>query len=148
MKPNIRSQRWRCSSSAMAYFPNPWAQQSPLPLVFAPAGLALAPIALAEFQWIYLVYALLSLTMIRMDAVAISLIGTGVRLPTLAYLGWFGPRGLATIVFVLLVFGEGVTSEPIRVPAYLLSILLHGITAAPFAARYAHSAAAKADDKE
>lgn len=114
-------------------------------------GLVLAPIAIAEFQWVYLVYALLSLTVVRMGAVALSLIGTGVRLPTIAYLGWFGPRGLATIVFVLLVFGEGVISEPIRATAYLtvlLSIILHGVTAAPWATRYAHSAAAKADGKE
>jgi NhaP-type Na+/H+ or K+/H+ antiporter len=114
-------------------------------------GLVLAPIALAEFQWTYLIYALLSLTVIRMGAVAISLIGTGVHLPTIAYVGWFGPRGLATIVFVLLVFGEGVISEPIRATAYLtvlLSIVLHGITSAPLAARYAHSQAAKADGKE
>ncbi|QLC25039.1 sodium:proton exchanger [Parasphingopyxis algicola] len=114
-------------------------------------GLGLAPIAIAEFQWVYLVYALLSLTVIRMGAVALSLIGTELRLPTIAYLGWFGPRGLATLVFVLLVFGEGVTNEPIRATAclaVLLSIILHGITAAPFAARYAHSKAAKADGKE
>lgn len=111
-------------------------------------GLALAPMALAEFQSTYLVYALLSLTVIRMGAIALSLVGTGLRPPTIAYLGWFGPRGLATIVFVLLVFGEGVTSEPIRATAYLtvlLSIVLHGITAAPFARRYAHSVAAKVD---
>ncbi|MEM8696882.1 MAG: cation:proton antiporter [Pseudomonadota bacterium] len=114
-------------------------------------GLTLAPTALAELQWMYLVYALLSLTVIRMAAIALSLIGTGARLATIAYLGWFGPRGLATIVFVLLVFGEGVTSEPIRATAYLtvlLSIVLHGITAAPLAARYAHSKAAEADGKE
>lgn len=114
-------------------------------------GLVLAPVAIAEFQWIYLVYALLSLTVIRMGAVAISLIGTGVHLPTILYLGWFGPRGLATIVFVLLVFGEGIISEPIRATAYLtvlLSIILHGITSAPLAALYAHSQAAKADGKE
>jgi sodium/hydrogen antiporter len=114
-------------------------------------GLALAPVAIAEFQWIYLIYALLSLTVIRMGAVAISLIGTGVRLPTILYVGWFGPRGLATIVFVLLVFGEGVISEPIRATAYLtvlLSIILHGISSAPLAAFYAHSEAAKADGKE
>lgn len=114
-------------------------------------GLVLAPIAIAEFQWVYLVYALLSLTVVRIGAVAISLIGTGVHLPTILYVGWFGPRGLATIVFVLLVFGEGVISEPIRATAYLtvlLSIILHGITSAPLAARYAHSQAAKVDGKE
>lgn len=114
-------------------------------------GLALAPIALAEFEWVYLIYALLSLTAIRMGAVALSLIGTGIKLPTILYLGWFGPRGLATIVFVLLVFGEGIVSEPVRAAAYLtvlLSIILHGVTSAPLAALYAHSRAAKADGKE
>jgi NhaP-type Na+/H+ or K+/H+ antiporter len=114
-------------------------------------GVSLAPIAIAGFELPYLLYAILSLTVVRMGAVALSLIGTRTRLATILYLGWFGPRGLATIVFVLLVFGEGMVSEPIRVTAYLtvlLSIIAHGITAAPLAARYAHSAAAKADGEE
>lgn len=118
-----------------------------LSLFFA-FGLTVPVIAFADFEWIYLFYALLSLTVIRMGAVAVSLIGAGVRLPTIAYVGWFGPRGLATLVFVLIIFGEGAVSEPIRATAYLtvlLSIVLHGITAAPLAARYAHSKAARAD---
>ncbi len=111
-------------------------------------GLALAPLALADFTWPYLVYALLSLTVIRIAAIGIALIGTGIGFPTTLFLGWFGPRGLATIVFVLLVFGEGVSNEPILAIAYLtvlLSILLHGISAAAWASAYAASDAAKAD---
>ncbi len=44
-------------------------------------------------------YAVLSLTVVRMVPVALSLVGTHPRGPTVAFLGWFGPRGLATIVF-------------------------------------------------
>ncbi len=119
--------------------------------VFFIFGAALAPLALANFEWIYLLYALLSLTVIRMVPIAVSLLGTGIRWPTVLYLGWFGPRGLAGIVFVLLVFGEGAASVPIIATTYLailMSIILHGITAAPFAARYANSKAAKADGRE
>lgn len=114
-------------------------------------GLALAPTALAAFEWRYLGYALLSLTAIRMGAVALSLIGAGLRWPTIAFLGWFGPRGLATIVFVLIIHAEGVRSEPIIATAFiavLLSIVLHGVTAAPLARLYAHSEAARADGED
>jgi len=52
------------------------------------------------------VHAVLSLTVIRMLAVAIALIGTGARGPTVAFLGWFGPRGLASIVFAAIVVEE------------------------------------------
>lgn len=111
-------------------------------------GLALAPTALGAFDWRYLGYAALSLTAIRIGAVALSLLGTGLRWPTIAFLGWFGPRGLATIVFVLIIHSQGTLSETVSATAFvavLLSILLHGVTAAPLARLYAHSAAARAD---
>ncbi|MGD9571385.1 MAG: cation:proton antiporter [Thermoleophilia bacterium] len=88
------------------------------------------------------VYALLSLTVVRMLPVAVAMLGSGARLPTVAFLGWFGPRGLASIVFaVILVDEAALENEPTLMTTILvtiaLSVLLHGITAAPLAARYA-----------
>lgn len=88
-------------------------------------------------------YALLSLTVVRMVPVAIAMIGTGARTPTLAFLGWFGPRGLASIVFAVLVLEEGGLPHDglILDTTYVaigLSVLAHGLTAAPLARRYAN----------
>ena len=51
-------------------------------------------------------YAILSLTVVRMIPVALSMIGTGARRPTLAFVGWFGPRGLASIVFTVILIED------------------------------------------
>ena len=77
-----------------------------------------------------------------MIPVAIAMIGTGARRPTVAFLGWFGPRGLASIVFAVLVLEEGGLphEDLILTTIYLaigLSVLAHGLTAAPLANRYA-----------
>ena len=74
--------------------------------------------------------------------VAAAMIGTGARRPTVAFLGWFGPRGLASIVFAVLVIEEcGLPHDDlILVTTYVaigLSVLAHGLTAAPLADRYA-----------
>ncbi len=110
-------------------------------ITFFVFGAALLPEAIEHLEPVYFVYALLSLTFIRMLPVAISMIGARVSLPTQLFLGWFGPRGLASILFVLLIM------EAADVPHYemllsitmitvALSTLLHGVTAAPFARRY------------
>jgi NhaP-type Na+/H+ or K+/H+ antiporter len=78
-----------------------------------------------------------------MAPVAIAMIGTRARPPTVAFLGWFGPRGLASIVFaVLLIEEEGTLPNEGVVLATVfltvgLSVLAHGLTAAPLARRYA-----------
>jgi sodium/hydrogen antiporter len=87
-------------------------------------------------------YALLSLTLIRMVPVALAMLGSGARRPTVAFLGWFGPRGLASIVFaVILVEEADLANESVLLNTIFLtiglSVLLHGLTAAPLAARYA-----------
>ena len=87
-------------------------------------------------------YALLSLTLVRMVPVALAMIGSGARPPTVAFLGWFGPRGLASIVFaVILVEDADLANESVLVNTIFLtiglSVLLHGLTAAPLARRYA-----------
>ena len=98
--------------------------------------------ALGDLTWQIALYALLSLTLIRMVPVAISMLGTGAHRPTTAFLGWFGPRGAASIVFALLVVEEGGLphDEVLLAAAFVtvgLSVLAHGASAAPLAARYA-----------
>ena len=87
-------------------------------------------------------YALLSLTVVRMVPVALAMLGSGARRPTVAFLGWFGPRGLASIVFaVILVENANLANESVLLNTIFLtiglSVLLHGLTATPLAARYA-----------
>jgi sodium/hydrogen antiporter len=98
--------------------------------------------ALGELTWQLALYAVLSLTLARMLPVAIAMLGSRARPPTLAFLGWFGPRGLASIVFAVIVIEEAnLPHEHLIVLAiYLtvgLSVVAHGLTAAPFANRYA-----------
>ena len=88
------------------------------------------------------VYAVVSLTLVRMLPVALALIGAGTRRPTVGFLGWFGPRGLASIVFAILLAEESdlPNEETILLTVFLtvgLSVLAHGLTAAPLAKRYA-----------
>ena len=110
-------------------------------ITFLIFGAALLPEGLQHWNWNALLYAVLSLTVIRMIPIVVSLLGAGVRLPTQLFLGWFGPRGLASILFVLLILEESelvhhddlLTTTVITVA---LSALLHGVTAAPLAELY------------
>jgi NhaP-type Na+/H+ or K+/H+ antiporter len=111
-------------------------------VTFIVFGAVLLGPVLGDVTWSVALYAVLSLTVVRLIPVAISMIGTGARWPTLAFLGWFGPRGLASIVFAVLVLEEGGLphDDLILVTTYLtigLSVLAHGLTAAPLANRYA-----------
>ncbi len=97
--------------------------------------------ALGHLSWELALYALLSLTIVRMLPVAIAMLGTRASPATLAFMGWFGPRGLASIVFAVIVVEESQLphQQTILLAIYLtvgLSILLHGATAAPLADRY------------
>jgi NhaP-type Na+/H+ or K+/H+ antiporter len=98
--------------------------------------------ALEHLSWQIALYAVLSLTLVRMLPVAIAMIGTGARTPTVGFLGWFGPRGLASIVFAVIVVEEANLpgAETILLTTYLtigLSVIAHGLSAAPLAQRYA-----------
>jgi len=111
-------------------------------VTFIVFGAVLLGPVLGDVTWSVALYAVLSLTVVRMVPVAISLIGTGARRPTLAFLGWFGPRGLASIVFAILVLEEGGLPHDgvILTTTYVtigLSVLAHCLTAAPLANRYA-----------
>ncbi len=87
------------------------------------------------FSWSALVYALLSLTVIRMLPVLLVLTGTGLTFPEKLFVSWFGPRGLASIVFGVMVLNAQLPNESIIGPTVMLtitlSILLHGLTANP-----------------
>jgi NhaP-type Na+/H+ or K+/H+ antiporter len=105
-------------------------------------GAVLLGPALKHVSWQIALYAVLSLTLVRMLPVAISMVGSGARWETIGFLGWFGPRGLASIVFAVISVQEAHLrgAETILLTAYLtvgMSVLAHGITAAPLARRYA-----------
>ena len=87
------------------------------------------------------IYAILSLTVIRMLPVAVSLIGTGLPWRSVGFIGWFGPRGIASVLYLLMVLIE-IGSEgnekimSVIVLTVLLSIFLHGLTANPLTKLY------------
>jgi NhaP-type Na+/H+ or K+/H+ antiporter len=96
---------------------------------------------LDELTWQIVLYAILSLTVVRMLPVALAMLGSGARRPTLAFLGWFGPRGLASIVFAVILLDE--TKLPHLHTLLLaitvtiaLSVYAHGLTARPLTERY------------
>ncbi len=98
-------------------------------------------------------YAVLALTALRMIPVGLALLGTGFARRTVAFMGWFGPRGLASIVFALLgleaLEQAGVPTDPLGpVVAWtvILSVIFHGFSASPLAARYGRFAAGLPED--
>lgn len=110
-------------------------------ITFLIFGAAMLPTGLHQISPDVILYAIFSLTVIRMLPVAISLTGAGLRLPTIIFLGWFGPRGLASILYILLILSEYKVPHfdklyVITVVTVGLSALLHGITAAPYAKWY------------
>lgn len=117
-------------------------------LAFFVFGAVLLGPALAALDWRTGLYAVLSLTVVRMVPVALALAGSGNRGPTVLYVGWFGPRGLASIVFALLLLEAGPPSADRLVDVVSLtvglSVVLHGASAAWAAGRYARWYAAAA----
>ncbi len=110
--------------------------------VFGVAALGL----LGAVSWHVVLYALLSLTAIRMAPVALALRGTGLPARSVAFVGWFGPRGLASIVLALTVVREAPTLPALDVVlaattlTVLVSVVAHGLTAMPLTAAYARGA--------
>ena len=109
-------------------------------VVFLLFGAVLLP-EMGSLGWRHLLYAGLSLTVVRMLPVALSLVGTRLAPSTVLFLGWFGPRGLASIIYLLLVLeGGGIDGmaeiESAVLLTIVLSIALHGATAAPLAGAY------------
>jgi NhaP-type Na+/H+ or K+/H+ antiporter len=110
-------------------------------VTFIVFGAAILGPALDDLGWQVLVYAVLSLTVVRMLPVALALLGTRARRPTVAFVGWFGPRGLATIVFAVILIDESSLPHEhtmlLAVVATIgISVFAHGLTAQPLTNRY------------
>ncbi len=121
--------------------------------VFFIFGAVLVLDAFGDLTWQIALYAVLSLTLIRMLPVAISMIGRDLDRASIAFVGWFGPRGLASIILVLVIIEEEadlagldllVTAMAVTVT---LSVLAHGITAGPLSERYGKHAEGLDEDE-
>ena len=113
-------------------------------VVFLLFGLVMVPIASQYWGWPELIYALASLTVIRMIPVAVSMIGSGFDWRTIAFIGWFGPRGIASVLYLLMaVAAIGFTGYEqimsVIVLTIMISVFAHGISALPFSRRYGAS---------
>lgn len=119
-------------------------------LVWMAFGAVAIPIAFDRIDLAMVLYAVLSLTVVRMVPVALALIGTGFDRNTVLFVGWFGPRGLASLVFALIALEElGAEADDAVAVIGLtvaLSVLAHGLTAAPLAVRYGRAATATTSD--
>ncbi|MGA1580044.1 MAG: cation:proton antiporter, partial [Luminiphilus sp.] len=100
-------------------------------------GLMLVPLAMPHIGGPEVLYAVLSLTVIRVLPILLSLQGTRERLQGKLFLAWFGPRGLASLAFATLVWAEQIpaagTLVSVTVLTVAISLVVHGVTAAPFA---------------
>ena len=110
-------------------------------LTFVAFGAAFIKPLIERASWEVALYALLSITVVRILPVAIAMLGTRSSPATVAYLGWFGPRGLASIVFAVLVVEASIPHSDTIVDATALtvvaSVVLHGLSAGVLADRYA-----------
>jgi NhaP-type Na+/H+ or K+/H+ antiporter len=101
----------------------------------------------ATMTWDVVIYSFLSLTVIRMLPMVLSLWGTGETFETKLFLAWFGPRGLASIVFLIIVGASNLPSESVLIHTVVctvsLCVVAHGLTANPWANRLARLAARK-----
>jgi NhaP-type Na+/H+ or K+/H+ antiporter len=121
-------------------------------LTFLIFGAVMLPPALDNLSGAIVLYAIISLTLIRMLPVAISMIGARVRPITTGFLGWFGPRGIASILYIFTVLdAEGIPGVDliydVAMITVLFSIYVHGATAAPGARWYGGRMAAIEEEK-
>ena len=111
-------------------------------LVFLMFGLSAIPQAIPYWDVKAWIYALLSLTVIRMVPVAVALKGTGMTRLSVAFVGWFGPRGIASVLYLLIVVADlGIKGYErilsVIILTVMLSVFLHGLTASPLVSLYA-----------
>lgn len=115
-------------------------------LVWIAFGAVAVPIMLGRIDVETVIYAVLSITVVRMLPVALASIGAGLDRVTILFVGWFGPRGLASLVFGLLALealgSHAEEAVTILSATVLLSVVAHGVTAAPLARRYGRHATA------
>lgn len=132
------------ASEHMIEFIEAWGQMLSF-AVFYLFGMLAAP-DLGQFSAVIVLYALLSLTLVRMVPVAVSLLGTRLKPASMLFLGWFGPRGLASVVLGLVYLKQRVDlpgEELIIlgiVATVLLSVFAHGISALPASRLYVRQA--------
>lgn len=107
------------------------------------AGSLIALVVSSGVAWQWVLVAFLALTALRMIPVALSLLGTNLPWRTVTFIGWFGPRGLATVIFGLLAVEELGNDHPVVQTiagvisvVVVFSVLAHGVTAGPLARRY------------
>lgn len=110
-------------------------------MIFLLFGMVLIPLSFPHWDWRAWIYAILSLTVIRILPVVLSLAGTDLTRGTKYFIGWFGPRGIASILYLLMVTIElGTTGlekmVSVVVLTITLSIYLHGISANPLSRLY------------
>ena len=102
---------------------------------------------LQDVSWPVILYAVLSLTIVRMLPVMLCLVGIKARFDSKMFIGWFGPRGLASIVFIVMVLEENLPGADTLVAVVtwtvVLSIIAHGMSAVPFSNKYAKRVAAR-----
>jgi NhaP-type Na+/H+ or K+/H+ antiporter len=104
-------------------------------------GAAVVGHSIGSISWQVILYAVLSLTVVRMLPVFLVLTGMKLRTDEKLFMGWFGPRGLASIVFAVMVLDAdlpgGGTIAATAVCTIVLSVILHGISANPLIAALA-----------
>jgi NhaP-type Na+/H+ or K+/H+ antiporter len=103
-------------------------------LSFFVFGIALLAPTLTRLEAPWIVFALVSLVVVRPVAVALATVGSGLRWPTVAYMGWFGPRGIASLVLAVLIYKDFAmenidTVIDVVTVTVGLSVLLHGASA-------------------
>ncbi|CAN5632786.1 cation:proton antiporter [soil metagenome] len=113
-------------------------------VIFVILGASLVPDLITGLDLRTAAYVVLSLTVVRMVPIALSLLGTGLRASSVAFLAWFGPRGLATILFGLLVveqadLEQGSQILSIALWTVLASVVAHGLSAVPLVGLYTRS---------
>jgi NhaP-type Na+/H+ or K+/H+ antiporter len=112
--------------------------------VFLLFGMVMVPSAWPHWNAAMLAYALVSLTVVRMVPVWLSLLGSGLGVKSVLFVGWSGPRGIASVLYLALVVQQFGTEQHVQVFSVivltvLLSVLLHGLSAAPISAAYGRS---------
>jgi NhaP-type Na+/H+ or K+/H+ antiporter len=110
-------------------------------LTFLLFGAVMLPPAIAALNPEIVLYAVLSLTLVRMVSVGFSMVGEKVRSITTLFVGWFGPRGIASILYIFIVLeSESLPGLELIYSVVMITVLFsiyaHGITAAPAADRY------------
>jgi len=107
---------------------------------FLLVGIMLLPFALHYLGLREVVYVVVSLVVLRFASVVVAMLGTGARWPTLAFMGWFGPRGLATVVFSVMLLDQNVAIGNVVASTAILCVVLsafaHGLSAPPFVGAY------------